>query len=156
MLANFYETIQYLGSCHSSGVSHRLPTMSAWVQSQLRLCRTCDGQNGTGASFLQILPFYLPIFIPPITPHSLIVQSSETTVFSLSHAHTRTHKKIISCPETVHFIVIAAGTSNHTSINVLINADPHLQDSLLRSALFRFHSCKMTVVHEKELTFIPQ
>jgi hypothetical protein len=48
------------------GVSHRFPTAAARVRS----CRIFCGQNGTGAGFLRVLQFPLPILIPPTAPHS--------------------------------------------------------------------------------------
>jgi hypothetical protein len=47
-----------------------LPTMVARVQAKVRSCGICGGQNGTGACFLQVLWFPLPIFIPSIAPQS--------------------------------------------------------------------------------------
>jgi hypothetical protein len=33
-------------------------------------CGVCGGQSGTGAGFLRVLQFPLPIIIPPISPPS--------------------------------------------------------------------------------------
>jgi hypothetical protein len=41
-----------------------LPTASAWIRSQVRLCGLCCGRNGTGAGFLWVLRFPLPVIIP--------------------------------------------------------------------------------------------
>jgi hypothetical protein len=38
----------------------------AWIWS----CGICGGQNGTGAGFLLVPRFPLPIFIPPVAPQS--------------------------------------------------------------------------------------
>jgi hypothetical protein len=46
-----------------------LPTAAARVRSQVRSCGICE-QSGTGAGFLRVLRFPLPIFIPPIAPQS--------------------------------------------------------------------------------------
>jgi hypothetical protein len=46
------------------------PTAAARVRSQVRSCRICGGKCGTGAGFLRVLRFPLPILIPPTTPHS--------------------------------------------------------------------------------------
>jgi hypothetical protein len=51
-------------------VSRRLPTAAARDRSQVRICGNCGGQSGTGAGFLRVLRFPLPILIPPTTPHS--------------------------------------------------------------------------------------
>jgi hypothetical protein len=58
------------GPCHSSAVSSRLPTAAARVQFQVRLCGICSGQSGTGAGFLRVLRFPLPILVPPNAPYS--------------------------------------------------------------------------------------
>jgi hypothetical protein len=39
-------------------------TVSRRVRTQVRLCGICDGQSGTGAGFLRVLLFPLPILIP--------------------------------------------------------------------------------------------
>jgi hypothetical protein len=46
---------------------------AARARSQVRSCGICAGQSGTGAGFLRVLRFPLPILIPPTTPHSSAV-----------------------------------------------------------------------------------
>jgi hypothetical protein len=46
---------------HSSGGSRRFATTAARVRAQVRSCGIRDGQSGTGASFLLVLWFPLPI-----------------------------------------------------------------------------------------------
>jgi hypothetical protein len=59
-----------LGRAMAQAVSHRLPTAAARVLAQVRSCGICGGQGGTGAGFLRILRFPLPILIPPTALHS--------------------------------------------------------------------------------------
>jgi hypothetical protein len=59
-----------MGRDIAQAVSHRLPTAVARVRAQVRSCRICGGQSGTGADFLQVLQFPLSILIPPTAPHS--------------------------------------------------------------------------------------
>jgi hypothetical protein len=54
----------------AQAVSRRLPTAAAWVRAQVRLCGICGGQSGTGAGFLRVLRFPLPILIPSTAPHT--------------------------------------------------------------------------------------
>jgi hypothetical protein len=54
----------------AQAVSRWLPTAAARVRAQVRSCGNCGGHNGTGAGFLRTLRFFLPIIIPPISPHS--------------------------------------------------------------------------------------
>jgi hypothetical protein len=51
-------------------VSRRLPKAATRVRSQVRSCGICGGQSGSGASFLRVLRFLLPILIPPTAQHS--------------------------------------------------------------------------------------
>jgi hypothetical protein len=50
-------------------VSHWLPTAAARIRFRVA-CRVCGGQSGTGADFLRVLRFPLPVIIPPISPSS--------------------------------------------------------------------------------------
>jgi hypothetical protein len=60
----------YLGCTIAQAVSCWLPTSVAWVRSRVWSSWICGGQSGSGAGFLRVLQFPLPIFIPPITPQS--------------------------------------------------------------------------------------
>jgi hypothetical protein len=51
-------------------VTRRLPTTEVWIRAHVRSFGICGWQSGTGACFLRILRFPLPILIPPIALHS--------------------------------------------------------------------------------------
>jgi hypothetical protein len=57
-----------VGRAIAQVVSRWLPTAAARVRSQVRSCGIRGGQIGTGAGFLRVLRFPLPILIPPTTP----------------------------------------------------------------------------------------
>jgi hypothetical protein len=44
--------------------------VAAWVRCQVRSCGICGEQSGSGAGFLRVLRFHLPILIPPTALHS--------------------------------------------------------------------------------------
>jgi hypothetical protein len=56
------------GRAVAQAVSRWLPTAAAWVRVRAT-CGICGGQSGTGACFLRVLRFPLPI-ISPISPSS--------------------------------------------------------------------------------------
>jgi hypothetical protein len=58
------------GRAIAQAVSRRLPTAAARVRVQVRSCGICGGQSGSGADFLRVLRFLLPILIPQTAPHS--------------------------------------------------------------------------------------
>jgi hypothetical protein len=58
-----------LGHVVAQGVSRRLPTAVARFRARVRSCGICGGQIGTGAGFLLVLRFPLPIFALT-APHS--------------------------------------------------------------------------------------
>jgi hypothetical protein len=62
------------GRAIAQAVSRRLPTAAARVRFQVRSCGICDEQSGTGAGFLRVLRFPLPILISPTTPHSSVIR----------------------------------------------------------------------------------
>jgi hypothetical protein len=57
-----------LGRAVAQAVIRWLPTAAAWVRVRA-VCGVCGGESGTGASFLRVLRFPLPV-IPPISPSS--------------------------------------------------------------------------------------
>jgi hypothetical protein len=54
----------------AQAVSGRPPTAATPVQAQIRTCGICGEQSGTGAGFIRVLRFPLPILIPLTAPHS--------------------------------------------------------------------------------------
>jgi hypothetical protein len=56
--------------CHSSG--GQFPAQRPGFDP--RSCEICGGQNGTGAGFLRVLRFPLPILIPPNSVYSSIIR----------------------------------------------------------------------------------
>jgi hypothetical protein len=59
-----------LGRTIAQAVSRRLPTAAARVRARVSSCGICGGWSGTGAVFLLVLRFPLPILIPPTAPQS--------------------------------------------------------------------------------------
>jgi hypothetical protein len=59
-----------LGRAIAQAVSRRLPAAAVRVRAQVRSCRICGGQSGSGAGFIRVLRFPLPILIPSTAPHS--------------------------------------------------------------------------------------
>jgi hypothetical protein len=60
--------IKIRGRAIAQAVSRWLPTAAARVRSQVRSCGICGGQSGSGAGFLRVLQFPLPILILPTAP----------------------------------------------------------------------------------------
>jgi hypothetical protein len=58
------------GRAIAQAVSRWLSSAAARVRARVWSCGICGGQSGTGAGCLRVLRFPLPIFIPPIAPHS--------------------------------------------------------------------------------------
>jgi hypothetical protein len=58
------------GRAIAQAVSLRLPTAATRVRTQVRSYGICGRQSGTGAGFLRVLLFPLPVFIPPTASHS--------------------------------------------------------------------------------------
>jgi ribosomal protein S14 len=57
------------GRAVAQAVSHWLPTAAARVRVRIE-CGVCGRQSDTGAGFLRVHRFPLPIIIPPISPSS--------------------------------------------------------------------------------------
>jgi hypothetical protein len=62
------------GRAIAQAVSRRLPTAAARGRAQGRSCGICGEQSGTGAGFLQVLRFPLPILIPPNATSSSVIR----------------------------------------------------------------------------------
>jgi hypothetical protein len=59
-----------IGRAVAQAVSRRIPTAAARIRAHVKSCGFCGGQSGTGAGFLRVLQFLLPILIPSTAPHS--------------------------------------------------------------------------------------
>jgi hypothetical protein len=58
------------GRAIAQAVSRRLLTAAARVRAQVWSCGSFGGQSDTGAGFLRVLRFPLPVLIPPSAPYS--------------------------------------------------------------------------------------
>jgi hypothetical protein len=58
------------GGAVTQALSRRFPTAAARVRAHVSSCGLCGGQSVTGAGFLQVILFPLPILIPPTALHS--------------------------------------------------------------------------------------
>jgi hypothetical protein len=106
------------GRAIAQAVSRRLPTAAARVRAWVWSCVICGGQSGSGAGFLRVLRFPLPIFISPIaaeSPSSIIwvwynrpVMTAAPSGLSLTPLRI---KQII-----VRFVVMSLETSAVTSL----------------------------------------
>jgi hypothetical protein len=66
----------YLGRFTAQAASRRLSNAAFRVQFQVTSCGICGGQSGTGAGFLRVLRFPLPILIPPTVTCPSIIRGS--------------------------------------------------------------------------------
>jgi hypothetical protein len=64
----YCEVFVVCGRAVAQAVSRWVPTAAAWDRVRAA-CGVCGGQSGTGAGFLRVRRFPLPI-IPPISPSS--------------------------------------------------------------------------------------
>jgi hypothetical protein len=80
-----------IGRAIARTASRRLPTAEARVRAQVKSCVICCGRSDTGAGFLRVLRFPLPILIPPTSPHS---SSGAGTIGQLVWPHPKKMKKL--------------------------------------------------------------
>jgi hypothetical protein len=59
-------------------VSHLLPIAATGVRSQVRSCGVRDGRSGTGAGYLRVARFFLPILIPATAVYSTLLSGAGT------------------------------------------------------------------------------
>jgi hypothetical protein len=64
------KTSEKRGHATAQEVGRWLP-VAAQIQSQVRSCGICGRQFGTGASFLRVLQFLVPIVIPATHYHPI-------------------------------------------------------------------------------------
>jgi hypothetical protein len=69
LMSHTFHIILCLGRAVAQAASRWLPTEAARVRVRAS-SGVCGGQSGTGAGFLRVLQFPLPIIIPPISPSS--------------------------------------------------------------------------------------
>jgi hypothetical protein len=88
--------ISCLGRAIAQAVSRQFPTAVARVRAQVRSRGICGGHSGTGAGFLRVLRFPLPILIPTASHSSSIVRgwynrpvSGRRTKWTQSHPTSR-------------------------------------------------------------------
>jgi hypothetical protein len=65
-----WEVTSKCGRALAQAVSRRLPTAAARARARVRSCGICGGQSDTGAGFLRVLRFPLPISVPPTASQS--------------------------------------------------------------------------------------
>jgi hypothetical protein len=70
MSPDVVKVVNHNGRAIAQAVSRRFPTATARARAQIRSCGICGGQSGTGAGYLRVLRFALPIFSPPNAPPS--------------------------------------------------------------------------------------
>jgi hypothetical protein len=89
------------GGAIAHAVNLRLPTAAVRVRAHFRSWGICRQQSATGAGFLRVLPFSLPILIPSTAPHSLSIVHGwynrpvigRRTKWTQSHTTQREEKK---------------------------------------------------------------
>jgi hypothetical protein len=64
-----HKAVVLVGRAVAQAVSRWLPTAAARVRVRAA-CGVCGEQSDTGAGFLRVLRFSLPVIIPPISPSS--------------------------------------------------------------------------------------
>jgi hypothetical protein len=100
-----------MGRAIAQAASRWLPTATAGVRARVSSCGIFDGQSGTGAGFLRVLQFPLPIHIPPIAPQSPIIRSwyskpisGRRTKWTQSHPMKKERKNILRLLRTMNRI----------------------------------------------------
>jgi hypothetical protein len=104
----------------AQAVSRLLPTVAA----QVRSCGICGGQSGIGAGFLKVIPFPLPILIPPTAPHSSSIihgwynrpLNGQHTKYTQSHPNPRKLTELH--PQMQYF--------THIAVKAIEALPPHL------------------------------
>jgi hypothetical protein len=70
MQVQHHDLVLWRGRAIAKAVSRQLPFSAARVRSQVRSCGICGGHSGTGAGFLRLRRFTLPVLIPPTATHT--------------------------------------------------------------------------------------
>jgi hypothetical protein len=105
-----------LSRTSNSGSAHTVQSMAAGIRGRVRLCEIYGERSGTGAPFLLVLRFPLPM-IPPTAPHSSSSSSSSSFIWGwysrpnsgLRTKWARSHSTFKTKTSTTCFRLITSG-----------------------------------------------
>jgi hypothetical protein len=137
------------GRAIAQAVCRRFPTAAARVRAQVRSCGICGGQSGTGAGFLLVLRYPLPILIPSTTPHSSSLSiirdwynrpiSGRSTKWTQSHRQEGVVMRVPGGVVLVTYAVAKESTDRRTRENRIVVTD----ETAPEMSIVKMKRCKM-------------